>query len=209
MSEVREIKYGRTNCYVICGSRGSLLFDTDWAGTYFSFCRALKDAGVALSSISYLLISHYHPDHMGIAQEIAAAGVPLLVMDVQKAYLHAADPVFAREKAVRFYPIADSAALTVPCGQSRRLLSGIGIDGEVIHTPGHSDDSVSLVLDDGAAFVGDLCPLFTVSAYRDRTLENSWNELLRHNITRIFYGHANPQRISGIRSTGDLPAEYA
>lgn len=208
MNGIRELKYGNTNCYVICGSRGSVLFDTDWAGTYFKFRRALKGAGVPLRSLSYLLISHYHPDHMGIAQEISSAGVPLLVMDVQKAYLHAADPVFAKEQPVRFCPILDSEVITISCGQSRDLLAAVGIDGEVMYTPGHSDDSVSLVLDDGAAFVGDLCPLFTVPAYGDRTLENSWNQLLRRGTDRIFYGHANPQRISGIRSVGDIPAEY-
>jgi glyoxylase-like metal-dependent hydrolase (beta-lactamase superfamily II) len=209
MNEIKEIKYGGTNCFVICGSRGSVLFDTGWAGTYFKFCRALKNSGVALSSITFLLISHYHPDHMGIAQEISSAGVPLLVMDVQKAYLHAADSVFAKDKSVRFHPIADADVVTIQCGQSRDILSDMGIDGEVIHTPGHSGDSVSLVLDDGTAFVGDLCPLFTVPAYGDKTLENSWNELLSHGITRIFYGHSNTQQISGIHSVGDIPAEYA
>lgn len=208
MSEIKELKYGNTNCYLICGSRGSLLFDTDWTGTYYKFCRALKDAGAALESISYLLISHYHPDHMGIAQEISSGGVRLLVMDVQKDYLHASDPVFAKNRSVPFRPVVDSEALTIPCGQSRSLLAAVGIDGEVIHTPGHSADSVSLVLDDGTAFVGDLCPLFTVPAYRDGTLENSWNEILSRGTDRIFYGHSNPQRISGIHSVGDIPAEY-
>ena len=131
MNGIRELKYGNTNCYVICGSRGSVLFDTDWAGTYFKFRRALKGAGVPLRSLSYLLISHYHPDHMGIAQEISSAGVPLLVMDVQKAYLHAADPVFAKEQPVRFCPILDSEVITISCGQSRDLLAAVGIDGEV------------------------------------------------------------------------------
>ena len=208
MSEIREIKYGVTNCYAICGSRGGVLFDTDWAGTYFKFCRAMKNAGIALNAISCLLISHYHPDHMGIAQEIAEAGVPLLVMEVEKEYVHAADPVFAKEKSSLFHPIRDTDVLTASCRQSRRLLSDMGIDGEVIYTPGHSGDSVSLVLDCGAAFVGDLCPLFTVPAYRDGILEKSWNELLSHGVTRIYYGHANPQEICGIRSVGDIPAEY-
>ena len=63
-------------------------------------------------------------------------------------------------------------------------------------------------MDDGSAFVGDLCPLFTVPAYNSETLERSWNELLSRGITKIFYGHSNPKQISGIRSIGDIPAEY-
>ena len=39
----------------------------------------------------------------------------------------------------------------VPLNESRAFLNAIGIDGELIHTPGHSDDSVSLLLDEGMA----------------------------------------------------------
>ena len=35
------------------------------------------------------------------------------------------------------------------------LLKGIGIDGVILHTPGHTRDSVSVLLSDGRAFVGD------------------------------------------------------
>jgi hypothetical protein len=31
-----------------------------------------------------------------------------------------------------------------------------GVSGEIIYTPGHSDDSVTLILDEGMAFTGDL-----------------------------------------------------
>jgi endoribonuclease LACTB2 len=39
---------------------------------------------------------------------------------------------------------------------SREFLSRLGMEGEIIPTPGHSDDSVSLILDEGMAFTGDL-----------------------------------------------------
>ena len=208
MAEVKAIQYGHTNCYVIRGSRGNLLFDTDWAGTYGKFRRALKDADISGRTISYLLISHYHPDHMGIAQEIVSAGARLLVPDVQKAYLHASDAIFAKEKSTRFYPLRETDVLTVSREQSRNVLAAVGIEGEVLSTPGHSADSVSLVLDDGTAFVGDLCPLFTVLAYQNQTMEDSWSELLRHDLRRIFYGHFPPQQLSGVHSLRDIPTTY-
>jgi len=43
--------------------------------------------------------------------------------------------------------------------ESRDLLSCMGIHGRIVHTPSHSEDSISLVLDDGNCFVGDLEPL--------------------------------------------------
>ncbi len=45
-----------------------------------------------------------------------------------------------------------------------------GVRGEILKTPGHSDDSVSLVLDSGMVFVGDLHrPNFVMNEvpYRD------------------------------------------
>ena len=71
---VTELKYSATNTYLVRGKKGLLLFDTGWAGTFPQFCRALGEAGCSLQEIRYILISHYHPDHMGIAQEIASRG---------------------------------------------------------------------------------------------------------------------------------------
>ncbi|MGD8605184.1 MAG: hypothetical protein PVF49_11490, partial [Anaerolineales bacterium] len=44
----------------------------------------------------------------------------------------------------------------ISCRESRDLLEGIGLAGQIVPTPGHSDDSVSLLLDDGSVFIGDL-----------------------------------------------------
>jgi len=41
-------------------------------------------------------------------------------------------------------------------GVDSRLLGSLGIDGQILHTPGHTHDSMSIVLADGRAFVGDL-----------------------------------------------------
>jgi glyoxylase-like metal-dependent hydrolase (beta-lactamase superfamily II) len=46
--------------------------------------------------------------------------------------------------------------LVIACADGRALLATLGISAELIHTPGHSDDRVSLVLDSGEAFTGDL-----------------------------------------------------
>ena len=38
----------------------------------------------------------------------------------------------------------------------RAALQSIGVRGEILETPGHSDDRISLLLDSGVAFIGDL-----------------------------------------------------
>ena len=66
--KVYEINYSNTNTYLIEGTKGKLLFDTGWAGTFPGFCRFIGSLNISIQSIDYILISHFHPDHMGIAQ---------------------------------------------------------------------------------------------------------------------------------------------
>ena len=71
---VTELMYSTTNTFLIRGTNGLLLFDTGWAGTFRKFCREMGEKGIPVQEISYVLISHFHPDHCGIAQEIADCG---------------------------------------------------------------------------------------------------------------------------------------
>ena len=84
---ITELKYANTNTYLIKGKQGYILFDTDWAGTFPLFCKALGEADVKAQEIQYLFLSHFHPDHMGIAQEIANLGITIVVMNVQQEFV--------------------------------------------------------------------------------------------------------------------------
>lgn len=198
---VIELKYSGTNTYLIRGTNGSILFDTGWAGSFPQFCRALGGAGATAQEIRYLFISHFHPDHMGIAQEIAGCGARIIVADVQRAYIHGADRVFAKEGNRFYLPIADKDIRVISCGESRLLLEECGIAGEVVHTPGHSEDSISLCLDEGLLFVGDLNPLYELDIHRGTQIGESWNKLLARNPVRVYYGHAKAADLSGERGT--------
>ena len=184
------LKYSNTNTYMIEGEKGAILFDTGWAGTFPLFCAELGRLGKKLNDIEYLVISHFHPDHYGIAQEIADKGPVILVCDVQKEYIHASDAIFEKDKRMQFYPIRDDKVKLISLSESRRILAGLGIDGELLHTPGHSDDSVSLWLDEGSLFVGDLNPLYELELHMGTEIGRSWEKLLTLNPKTVYYGHA-------------------
>ncbi|MCR5127166.1 MAG: MBL fold metallo-hydrolase [Lachnospiraceae bacterium] len=184
------LKYSNTNTYMIEGEKGAILFDTGWAGTFPLFCAELGRQGKKLNDIDYLLISHFHPDHYGIAQEIADKGPVVLVCDVQKEYIHASDAIFEKDKRMQFYPIRDDKVKLISLSESSRILAGLGIDGELLHTPGHSDDSVSLWLDEGSLFVGDLNPLYELELHKGTEIGRSWDKLLALNPKTVYYGHA-------------------
>ncbi|MBQ7057776.1 MAG: MBL fold metallo-hydrolase [Firmicutes bacterium] len=188
--KIYELKYSNTNTYLIEGSKGRILWDTGWAGTFPAFCREMGELRIPVQKIDYILISHFHPDHMGIAQEIADLGPVITVMDVQKEFLHAADTVYAKEKNMRFLPIRDEKIKVISPDESRSFLARLGIRGEILSTPGHSDDSISLCLDEGDFFVGDLNPLYELELHQGTQIAKSWEKLLECHPKTIYYGHA-------------------
>ena len=187
---ITELKYSNTNTYLIKGNDGYILFDTDWAGTFSLFCKELGEKEIRAQDIKYLFISHFHPDHMGIAQEIADLGITIVVADVQESFIHSSDSVFAKDKRKNFKPIDDSKVQLITIAESRDFLRKIGIEGEILYTPGHSDDSISLWLDEGVLLVGDLNPLYELEMHKGTQIAKSWELLLERNPKMIYYGHA-------------------
>ena len=191
-----KLRYGNTNTFYIPGAGGGLLVDTDWAGTLQPFFKAIKASGVEMKAIKALLITHYHPDHMGLAGELQQLGVRLLLADVQRPYVHAPDEIFARDRRLSYRAADENAATLFSCAESRALLKALGIDGEILHTPSHSADSLSLLLDDGSCFVGDLEPLAYLAGYDENSaLQSDWEQILKRQPKRILYAHANEQRL--------------
>jgi len=168
-----RLKYGNTNTFYIPGKHGGLLIDTDFAGTLQAFFRALKANHLELNDISYVLPTHCHPDHVGLIGELQHLGVNLLLIDKQLTTVHFPDEIFGRDKHLRYAPIDEKRAAVISCDESREFLRLIGIEGEIISTPSHSEDSVSVILDSGDCFVGDLEPYEYLTGYDDNPqLEN-------------------------------------
>ena len=72
------------------------------------------------------------------------------------------------------------------------LIPFLGIEGEILSTPSHSNDSISLILDNGTCFVGNLEPIDYLDAYEENiNLKNDWELVMNHKPKIIFYAHAN------------------
>ena len=136
---VKRLKYGNTNTFFLCGIAGNLLVDTDYAGTLPLFYKEIKRQNISLKDITYVLATHYHPDHIGLVSELMKQGVKLLLVDVQKEYVGFSDEIFAREKHLEVEPIRKEEATVITCEESRKFLQDLGIDGEIISTSSHSE----------------------------------------------------------------------
>ena len=189
---VQRLRYGNTNTFLVRGTCGSLLIDTDYAGTLPAFYRALGAVGMSVKDIGWVMATHYHPDHAGLIGELQGMGVKLLVLEEQLSSVHAPDSLFARERNLRYVPVDETAAAVIRCEESRDFLSGLGIAGEIVSVPSHSPDSVCVLLDGGDCIVGDLEPYEYLAAYEDNAaLKRDWERVMRVRPKRIRYGHAN------------------
>ena len=189
MYAMDKLKYGNTNTFFIRGDQGGLLIDTDYAGTLPAFYKTMKNADIRMTDINYVLATHYHPDHMGLVGKLVEQGIELLLVDIQKEAVHFSDKIFEKDK-LQYSKINENDATIITCAESRKFLSSIGISGEIIHTPSHSEDSISLILDDGSCFVGDLEPLEYLEAYdNNEELKNDWDLIMSYDPKTIFFAH--------------------
>ena len=182
-----NVGYRSTNFWVVSAGTSRLLVDLGWPGTLGTLLAMLDRKGIPLAEIQYGLATHYHIDHAGLAQELKNRGVRLLVVDAQVSAI----PLMKQwtKTADRYVDIALDDNIVVSAAGSRALLESIGIGGEIVHTPGHSADSVSLLLDTGAAFTGDLPPLTMVNSVESPEVLRSWRTLQARGATTVYGGH--------------------
>ncbi len=70
-------------------------------------------------------------------------------MDCQKDYVHQSDYIFKKKRILSFQPIDDQQAKQLNLSGSQYFLNQCGTGGKILSTPGHSIDSISVVLDSG------------------------------------------------------------
>jgi ribonuclease/clavin/mitogillin len=182
-----NVGYDSTNYYVIGGGKNRLLVDVGWPGTMGKLLAMLKRKGIAIGEIKYLLSTHYHPDHAGLVQEVKGAGVRLMVMEGQEKFIPELKQWMKPEMHFVDIDLRDNTAVTFAA--SRGFLAELDIAGEIVHTPGHSDDSVTLILDSGDAFTGDLQGVTRADEEDIAAVTASWEKLRMKNARMIYPGH--------------------
>lgn len=184
-----NVGYHSTNYYALDIGGGKLLVDCGWPGSLPQFIAQLRRKGIDPSEIKFLLVTHFHPDHAGLVEEMKKIGARLIVLESQDSALRPRQSGCSPASS-SFVIVSQEHNVSLSFADSRNFLSSLGLCGEIIATPGHSDDSISLILDDGSVFTGDLRPRSLVTD-EDEVTKHSWDKIYQHNVTRVFPGHGN------------------
>ncbi len=182
-----NVGYRSTNFWVVSAGRSRLLIDLGWPGMFGTLAANLERMDIPLKEITHGVATHYHLDHAGAAQDLKNAGMRLIVTTEQVAAIplmkqHAKD-------ADQLTDISPDGNLVISCAESRALLATLGLAGQLVHTPGHSDDSVSLLLDTGEVFTGDLTHPMLVTEESAEVVARSWQRLRELGATTVYAGH--------------------
>ncbi len=182
-----NVGYRSTNFWVVSAGRSRLLIDLGWPGMFGALTAQLQRADIPLKEVTHGFATHYHMDHAGAAQDLKDAGMRLVVAAEQVDAI----PLMAQhmKPSDRYTPITSDGNLVVRCAESRGWLATLGLHGQLVHTPGHSDDSVSVLLDGGEVFTGDLTwPTFATEETMALVI-TSWATLHALGATTVYAGH--------------------
>jgi glyoxylase-like metal-dependent hydrolase (beta-lactamase superfamily II) len=165
--EISRILARRCNCYVVRHRGRFLLVDTSRRTERKNLAQALESLGI--TRLSLLVLTHCHFDHTENAAYVRqrfkasiavhTSEAPLLEAGENAAICGTVWPTRLLIRAVtarhihRFFRYCPTGAdIRV---QGRFDLGALGFPGYILHTPGHTGGSVSLIVDNEIAMVGD------------------------------------------------------
>ncbi len=204
-----RIPVGICNCYLLRGER-TVLIDAGAQGFAKGFRRGLHKLNIDPREISLILLTHGHWDHIGSLYPIwQLTGAPVAVHHCDQAWVENGNPAFPRGvtpygKAMVWlanrliHPKLPHVKVDCVIDDNGMSLSKYGIPGKVVFTPGHTPGHVSVVLDSGEAFVGDmansdwylrLTPGLAVLADNASLMVESWKKILPLGIKRVYPAH--------------------
>lgn len=211
-----KIRIGKTNTYLLQSEFGFyILIDTTVSSGAKQLIDKLAKAGLQPSQLKLIILTHSHFDHCGCLAKIRDWSQAKVIAH-QKAENYLPKGISPQPSAQNWIikqvisladKIAPDASNYEPVFPDITFISEYhlqewGINGYLMHTPGHTEDSISLILDNGIAFVGDtvfnLVPWSIHPPFQDdpHTLMLTWEKLIKTNIHTLLPGHGKPVQIS-------------
>jgi hydroxyacylglutathione hydrolase len=217
MTAYQTIRLGMVHMYLVRGSEGYLLVDAGTPGKEGAFFSWLGMQGISAGQIKLIVITHVHFDHVGSLQGIQArARCPVAVHEAEAELLRQGEVaippgtrwfsrpllgVARRSSWIRSWFRYPAAAPDILVQGEELSLAAFGFPARILHTPGHTAGSVSVLTDDGEAFVGDLAsndwprgkgPIFNPFGEDGDRMLRSWERLLRQGARTILPAHGDP-----------------
>ena len=200
-----------------------MLVDTGRENNWRALCKNLETLGVGVNSSIHLALTHCHFDHAENAASIKEKyRTSIIVHSSESIYLtNGENPIIVGSTLItklltnRFIQskihnhFRYKPALCDVLIEEKYDLNSIGISGYILHTPGHSPGSISIIVDDEIAIVGDTMfgmfkgSVFTPFALNPKLMIKSWKKLLDTGCVTFLPAHGSERTKDVLKSQYD------
>lgn len=220
---IRRLLGGRSNVFLVSRDNRHILVDTSTKSNGHRLIKRLDSLSIKPGSLSALILTHAHFDHAANAAMIRNTYNAKLIVSEREAGLlesgknaplRGAMPVtrFLYNKIVKRFNVMDRLAYDT-CNhdivvRDRYDLKDFGFNAYILHTPGHTAGSMSVIVDGEIAIAGDaLFGLFPGSVLSPwaadwEQMVRSWKMLLDTGCGLFLPSHGRP------RDRGTLLKQY-
>lgn len=214
----RTIKISYCKSYLINGSGGYLLVDTGNDSKAWRIINYLVKEKIAPERVKLIVLTHVHFDHVYGLETLKTLTGAKVVVHRSEAHL--------LQQGITTIPKGTLGITKLLHAVGSKIWPGImkfprvepdilvdeeldlhpyGFDLQIIHTPGHTDGSISVVRPGHFAVVGDMIfgnyfsLIWPVFANDERTLALTWKKLLTMKIPVFYPGHGRKIRAGELR----------
>ncbi|MBQ7714485.1 MAG: MBL fold metallo-hydrolase [Clostridia bacterium] len=211
------------NNYLISSDGGYILIDTGYNGGFKRFMKKLKRIHVEPKEIGYVFLTHAHDDHAGFLNEVLAVTDAMVIAHPgaveglrrgQNSFIGGCSSYFAyifcRILALfghgehRYPPIKEAFIDRIVTVDSERFKE-LKFPYEVIETPGHTADHISLLTGD-KLFCGDAAMNGFPSCRRTiiwvedlQQFKKSWKKITELSADTLYPGHGKPFKTEDLK----------
>jgi glyoxylase-like metal-dependent hydrolase (beta-lactamase superfamily II) len=206
---IYQVLSGRSNSFLVSSNDKFFLIDTGRASSWKKLSKNLDDI-LGENQLSCLILTHTHFDHCENATKIKEKyNCKVIVHECEANYLKNGESPLPKgtniltrflinfigkriQSRYKYDPVHLDIAI-----DEKFDLNKFGFQAYIIPTPGHSPGSISIIIDDGLAIVGDAMfgvfkwSIFPPFADNTQIMIESWGKLLKTGCSTYLPGHGS------------------
>jgi len=204
--EAIQILSGRSNVFLLSNERKNILIDTSVKRLRNKLEKQLDLLGI--KTVDYVILTHSHFDHAANAQWIKQKfNAKIIIQSEEEKYLSTGENILPKGTTFLTRPLINLLGKRLfhlfryePCKadilvDSHYELTAFGEKVYLLHSPGHTIGSMSVIVNDEIAFVGDAMfgllkwSIFPPYAEDIELMIKSWGKLLETNCSEFIPSH--------------------